>query len=211
MIAGAAEVPRDIEARVRLRPGEEMLWAGRARQGVLLHSYDVLGLAAVLAGATVGVFQAFILTGGEDVLILLGAVALFSAPLLLGVVAFIARPVVDARKRARIVFVFTSERLVTVDDALVTWHEIRSIKNLTLRVSGAGGTIYLGRVPTVSDVGIFLLGSVKRWLGADDDSDTMPAAFELGPEAREVHVLIQSAREQLRTNPAPPPTTPSAP
>ena len=119
----------------------------------------------------------------------------------------------DARRRSTQTLVLTSERLVTVDGAVITWDTIETIAKLSLVARATSGTIYFGNVPTPVDMLNQVSGTVKRLMN-DDDADVMPKAIELGPDAREVYALLSKQHEVLRPSrpsPSQPPRTPSAP
>ena len=194
-------------SRVRLRSGETVLWSGRPRQGVVFHLYEVSGFILFL-GAYALVSLQVALSRFDQVI-----VGLLLFPLAGAIGWLIVRALLDARRRSTQTLVLTSERLVTVDGAVITWDTIETIAKLSLVAHVTSGTIYFGNAPTPVDMLNQVSGTVKRLMN-DDDADVMPKAIELGPDAREVYALLSKQHEVLRPSrpsPSQPPRTPSAP
>lgn len=178
-VSNSLRIPDEI--RRQLGPGEQVLWHGRPRRGVLLRATDVVALPLALAWLAWLGWVATQLDGGYAV------ASMPSLLLLLGGCALWARYLVDARTRAATWYGVTGERIIIVSGVFT-----RSIKSLNLaglhelrlveRRSGEGTIVFGPEPPTLWR---------QRSLAVSLRRPRAPR-FDTIPDARNVVMLIRS-------------------
>jgi hypothetical protein len=181
----------DELVRREIGPTEQMLWAGRPRQGVVLRAADAFMIpVSLLWGGTAILIEAKMIASGASWIM-----EIFGAPLVvLGLYILLGRFWVDTRQRARTVYGVTSERVVFVSGIIA-----RQVKSLS--------------IDTLSDVslhersdgsGVITFGPVLPlywWYGGAPfpgfDHQFTPR-FELVGEARKVYEIICRAQRASR-------------
>lgn len=185
------DAPDDL-IRAELVPGEQLLWAGRPRQGIVIRSGDFMAIPMGCAWcAGVGFAVVFAVREGNWPFAL-GALA-FGMP---GLYLLFGRSWLDAFQRSRTAYAVTDRRLLFVRrlPRLVVGSQVRSfnlvsIAAVTLRERwrGTGGTITFGG-RTREEAWAAMSGIP----GADDYH--LPT-FELDQGAREVYSLVLAAQQ----------------
>ena len=105
---GRTMSPDDI-IRAEIRPGEQILWSGRPRQGIVVHlvdSWSFVGGTFLAAMAGMTALQPEVSNRWVGIL-LLGPIALY---------AVVGRFVIDAWQRSRTHYGITSDRILIVVD-----------------------------------------------------------------------------------------------
>src|SRR5262245_7132691 len=100
---------RDEIIRAELEPGEQLLWAGRPRKGLLMRKHDVISLVfsfALVVVPSIG----FIVDAGKGMPINWDLVGWVSTCWLTVFGVVIARLIMDTRHRAAMVYAVTSQR-----------------------------------------------------------------------------------------------------
>ncbi|HVK08909.1 MAG TPA: PH domain-containing protein [Gemmataceae bacterium] len=171
-----------------LRPGERLVWAGRARGGVILRPADLFLVPFSLAWCTiVGFIATMTVRDGAPWFVAVFA-GLF---LLVGLYLLAGRHWFDTARRARTLYAVTSDRVVI--RSRLFGRKLKSlplskVTDVTLREGrGGAGTITFG---AVSKEALWLAGSGIP--GAEDYAVPM---LELGPGARDVYNLILDAHQ----------------
>jgi hypothetical protein len=186
----------EVVFRGELGPGEQLLWAGRARPGVLLRAADgflipfallwcvmlAWGLVATIAQGEPGAWF---------------AVVLLTAFLVPGLYWLGGRFILDAWRRSRTVYGVTSERVVIVSEtfrrAVRTLHlDTLTDIILTERRDGSGD-ITFGPLPPA-----YGWHAGQGWTGAAWEG--IPR-LELADEVRPVYEIILGARRALKRTP----------
>jgi Bacterial PH domain len=184
------EAPEDL-VRGELGPGEELLWAGRPRQGLVLRAADAFLIPFSLLWAGFAVFwEAMVIRQGGPLFF-----AVWGVPfVLVGLYITFGRFWVDARMRAATHYAVTSERVVITLGLFA-----RRVKSLSLDTlsdvslterGGGSGTITFGPVPLWH---VWYGGA--GWPGVGYQ---LVPSFELAGEARPVYETIRRAQRAAR-------------
>ncbi len=123
-------VDRDIERELMrvLGEGEELLWTGRPKKGLVLRRSDAIMIPFSLVWCGFAIFWVMIsMTMGAPMLF-----TMFGIPfVLIGLYLVVGRFFADARKRAITIYALTRERVIIRDGLLNTTLKSISIKSLT--------------------------------------------------------------------------------
>jgi hypothetical protein len=174
---------------IELDHGERQLWAGVPRQGVVFRSTDVLLLPFSLMWGGFAVFWEFTaIAHGAGLFFVLWGVPF----VLVGLYLIVGRFVVDAVRRAKTVYVVTSDRVVIrtgTTNIAVTSLPLRSLADMTLQERADGnGTIVFGAGNAAAFVNIGW-----TWPGVP----RVPA-FEMIPDAVHVYKVIRDAQADVQ-------------
>jgi hypothetical protein len=184
------EGPEDL-IRGEISPGEELLWAGRPRQGFVLRAADAFLIPFSLLWGGFAIFwEAGVLATGAPWFF-----ALWGVPfVLVGLYIMFGRFWVDARQRAATLYAVTSERVVLISGVFarrVKSLSINTLTDLSLTERGDGsGTITFGPVPP-----FYWWYGGAGWPGFGHHA--VPS-FELAGEARQVYEIIRAAQRAAR-------------
>lgn len=170
-----------------LDKGERLLWAGRARQGLMLRPIDAILIPFSVLWGGFAIFW-------ETAVVLARApwfFAVWGVPfVLVGLYIMFGRFVMDARQRAGTFYGVTSERVLIVSGLLA--RQVKSLNldmlsevTLTERANGSG-TITLGRVPWYG----WPYGAAG-WPGF---GNSLVPTIELADGARDVYEMIRRAQ-----------------
>jgi hypothetical protein len=175
-----------------LGPGEQLLWAGRPRQGVMLRSVDAFLIPFSLMWGGFAIFwEVSVLTIGAPWFF-----ALWGVPFVLaGLYIMFGRFWFDARQRAATAYAVTPERVVIVSGVFsrrIKSLAIDTITDMTLteRKDG-GGTITFGAAPAL----FWLMNPGAGWPSFGHD---MVPTIELDADARGVYEMIRSAQREAK-------------
>jgi hypothetical protein len=170
-----------------LSPGERLLWTGVPRQGLLLRPSDALMVPFSLLWGGFAIFwETSVLAMGGPVFF-----AIWGVPfVLVGLYMIVGRFFVDARVRARTVYVLTDRRAIVVSGPFsptVRSVDLARIPEVSIaeRVNGTG-TITFGSPA----IGAAWFGGMP-WPGV---AGKFPPAFELVAEVRTVYQRVREAQ-----------------
>ncbi len=184
------ELAEDI-IRDELGPGEQVLWVGCPRQGIVLRAADMFLVPFSLTWGGFALFwEVTVLTSGAPLFFSLWGVPF----VLLGLYLIIGRFWLDARQRARTSYAVTSERIIIVSGVFARRVKSLSIDtlsdvSLTERRDGSG-TITFGPLPPFYG---WFAGTGWPVFG----HDSVPS-FELAAESREVYEIVRRAQRAAR-------------
>lgn len=180
------QIPESI--RSELGPGEQVLWSGQPRQGVLLRGSDVFAIPFSVLWTAFAVFWLYTAIQSNAPL----PFVLFGVPFVaVGIYIVGGRFFVEARQRANTFYAVTSERII-IASGLVS----RKVKSLNLKTisdlslsqrSDGSGTITFGPQHPFA----FMFGGMSSWPGA---SQYLGPRFELVPEGRSVYEIIRKVQ-----------------
>jgi hypothetical protein len=173
-----------------LGKGEQLLWAGRPRQGLVLRASDGFLIPFSLLWGGFAIFwETMAITTGAPIFF-----GLFGIPfVVVGLYLMIGRFWVDAYQRGRTVYAVTSERILIITSMFgrrVRSLNIETVPDVTLaeRPDG-GGTITFAALPP------FFGPYARSWPGY---AGTMVPTFELSDQAREVYEIMREAQRKAR-------------
>jgi hypothetical protein len=173
-----------------LGKGEQLLWAGRPRQGLVLRASDGLLIPFSLMWGGFAIFwEAMAINQGAPIFF-----CLFGIPfVVVGMYLMIGRFWVDAYQRSRTVYGVTSERIVIISSPCgrrMRSLNIETVPDVTLTErSNGGGTITFAALPP------FFGQYARSWPG---HAGSIIPTFELPDQAREVCEIIREVQRQAR-------------
>jgi hypothetical protein len=181
-------VPEEI--RRQLAPGEQLLWHGQPRQGLLLRGSDayMIPFSLLWCGVVIHILSGWHGAGSGPMALMpwLFVVA--------GLYFLVGRFFVDARQRARSVYAVTGDRVLIASGLFsrkLTSLSLASLNEMTLSQKPSGeGSIVFGRPQAV----------VQPPPGMDAAPVVQPPAppsFDLIADAEAVHALIRDAQRRL--------------
>ncbi|HEY3393526.1 MAG TPA: hypothetical protein VGK58_12520 [Lacipirellulaceae bacterium] len=184
------QLPEDVIRR-ELSPTEQLLWAGRPRQGFVLRAADSLIIPFSIMWGGFAIFW-------EANAIAMGAgwfFALWGIPfVVIGLYLMVGRFWVDARQRAATTYGVTSERIIIISGLLS-----RNVKSLNIDAlpdvslserSDGGGVITFLTAPYLHSWFVN-----AQWPGMGQH---IVPNFELAERARDVYEIIRNAQRQSR-------------
>lgn len=170
-----------------LEPGEQLLWAGAPRQGVLLRPSDALFIPFSLLWGGFAIFwEVSVLNAGAPLFFVLWGVPF----VVVGLYLIVGRFAVEARQRSATAYALTNKRAVIVSGLLsrsVKSVELRGLYAVTLSERRDGsGSIVLGSQPVW---GHWLAGS--SWPGF---ASQLAPSFDLIDNANSVYAQLRAAQ-----------------
>jgi hypothetical protein len=172
-----------------LAPGEQALWIGRPRSGLILRGADALAIPFSLLWAGFAVYWLYSAAASGAPL----PFVLFGVPfVLVGVYVVMGRFFVDARQRAATSYAVTSQRVLIVSGLFsrkVKSLGIKALAELSLseRADGSGSITFGAQHPMASMMG----GLPSGWPGMDQYATPK---FDSIPEVRKVYETIRKAQ-----------------
>lgn len=172
-----------------LDSGEQLLWHGQPRQGLLLRSSDIFMIPFSLLWGGFAIFwESAAITNGAPFFFVLWGIPF----ILVGLYMIVGRFFVEAAQRSRTYYAVTDERIIILSGIMnrnVKTLNLRSLSdiNLTLR-SGSRGTITFGPSHPMS---WWYTGAWWRRSGK-----YATPAFETIEDARAVYVQIRQAQKR---------------
>lgn len=174
--------------RGELSAGEQVLWAGQPRQGVVMRGSDMFAIpfSVLWAGFAVFWMASAINTGAP------AAFVLFGVPfVLVGVYIVFGRFFVEARQRVNTFYAVTSQRVIIVSglfDRKVKSLSLKTLSDLSLsqRPDGSGTITFGAQHPFAT-----MFGGMSSWPGA---GQYQGPRLDLVPQAREVYEIIRKAQ-----------------
>ena len=178
-----------------LGPGEQLLWAGRPRQGVMLRPVDAFLIPFSLMWGGFAIFwEVSVLASNAPWFFVLWGVPF----VLFGLYIMFGRFWYDARQRAATVYAVTSERVIIIS-GVSTQRErslaIDKISDVTLRERrGGGGTITFGAASAFS----WMYPGMSPGAGWPSLGHRTVPHFELDADARAIYEVIHSAQRDAK-------------
>lgn len=180
------QIPEPI--RGELSPGEQVLWSGQPRQGVVVRGADALMIPFSLLWAGFAVFW------------LISAIranappffVLFGVPfVLIGIYIVVGRFFVEAHQRANTYYALTQNRIIIVSGLVsrkLKSLNLRTISDLSLsqRSDGTGTITFGSQHPFAS-----MFCGISSWPGAEQ---YLGPRFDLIVNSREVYELVRKAQ-----------------
>lgn len=178
----------EAQLHSELDPGENLLWAGRPSQGVVLRKADALMIPFSLMWGGFAIFwEVSVLATGAPLFFTLWGIPF----VLVGLYMIFGRFFVDARIRDRRFYGLTDRRAIVRSGLFRTKTESFPLEGMTrigLEESrGGSGTVSLG--PAASPQMAMFGGS--GWPGMQGMA---APAFEMIPEAKKVYDLVRAAQ-----------------
>jgi hypothetical protein len=174
--------------RAELGAGEEVLWAGQPRQGVVLRGSDAFAVpfSVIWAGFAVFWLLTAIRSNAPPEFVLFGVPFV-----LIGVYIVVGRFFVEARQRANTFYAVTPLRVVISSGVFgrqVKSLNLKTISDLSLsqRADGSGTITFGAQHPFAA-----MFGGMSSWPGAQQ---YLGSRFDLVPQAREVYETIRKAQ-----------------
>ncbi len=193
-------VPTDAYAALTpyLHPGEQLLWAGRPKQGFALRGWDILHLPIAIFAAAVGTILTVIeLREPSEP----GAIVAALIMALAGYYAAVVRFFVDRWQRSLTYYAVTDQRAILLTKEspdYVRSVNLETLKKITYsRRSDNTGTLEFDR-PGIGT----MQGRYDMWRGASLPflEPELTPAFEMIADARQVRDLIEQAQQALQTS-----------
>ena len=181
--------------RAQLESGEQLIWHGQPRQGLLLRPSDAFMIPFSLLWGGFAIFW-------EMTVILSRAPVffwLFGVPfVLIGLHLIFGRFFTDARSRAHTFYGVTNDRIIITSGKRGTRIQSLSLSTLgdiTLdeRADGSGTITFAAANP------LGRWGNFGAWPGVGTGRQT-PPSFEMIPQARKVYEMIRGAQRRLNSN-----------
>ncbi len=174
--------------RSELSPGEQVLWSGQPRQGIVFRASDALMIPFSVVWAGFAVFWLYSAAASGAPL----PFVLFGVPfVLVGIYIVVGRFFVEARQRASTVYAVTTERVLISSGVLSRKTKslnLRTLADLTLTTGSDGrGSISFGSSGPFGS----MFAGMSSWPGAEQ---FIGPRFELIDEARSVYELIRKSQ-----------------
>jgi len=178
--------------RSELGAGEQVIWSGQPRQGVVVRGSDAFAIPFSLLWAGFAVF--WLVSAAQS-----GAplpFVLFGVPfVLVGVYIVLGRFFVEARQRERTFYAVTPQRVIIASGLFsrkVKSLNLKTISELSLseRRDGTGTITFGAQHPMAS-----MFGGMSSWPGAEQ---YLGPRFDLVPQARSVYESIRKAQESAQ-------------
>lgn len=182
--------------RAQLESGEQLIWSGQPRQGLVLRPSDALMIPFSLLWGGFAIFW-------EVSVILTGAPVffwLFGIPfVLIGLYLIFGRFFTDARARAQTFYGLTNDRILITSGKRgrrVQSLSLSTLGDITLdeREDGSGTITFASANP----LGRF--GNLGTWPGVGTTTRQVPPSLEMIPQARKVYEMIRGAQRRLNSN-----------
>ena len=181
--------------RAQLEAGEQLIWSGQPRQGLLLRPSDALLIPFSLLWGGFAIFW-------EATVILTGAPLffwVFGVPfVLIGLYLIIGRFFFDARQRASTFYGLTNDRIIITSGKhgkRIQSLSLASLGDITLdeRADETGTIIFAPAHP------LGRLVNFGTWPGLGASGRQAMPSFEMIPQARKVYEMIRGAQRRLHT------------
>ncbi|HEV7903272.1 MAG TPA: PH domain-containing protein [Pyrinomonadaceae bacterium] len=181
--------------RAQLESGEQLIWHGQPRQGLLLRPSDALMIPFSLLWGGFAIFW-------ETSVILTGAPVFFwffGIPfVLIGLYLIFGRFFTDARTRAHTFYGVTNDRIIITSgkhNKRVQSLSLSTLGDITLdeRADGSGTITFAAANP------LGRRGNFGAMPGVGTGRQT-PPSFEMIPQAKKVYEMIRGAQRRLHSN-----------
>jgi Bacterial PH domain len=174
--------------RSELSPGEQVLWSGQPRQGVVFRGSDAFAIPFSLLWAGFAVFWlvSAMRTNAPTEFVLFGVPFV-----LVGIYIVVGRFIVEARQRANTFYAVTAQRVIIASGLFrktVKSLSLKTISDLSFsqRSDGSGTITFGAQHPFAA-----MFGGMSSWPGAEQ---YLGPRFDLVPQAREVYEMVRNAQ-----------------
>jgi len=185
------DMPAGVEDLLgdKLAADEQILWAGRPRQGIVLSGQDAFLLPFSLVWCGFVVFWFVLASAAARESLFFLAFGVFF--LLIGAYFVIGRLIVDAFRRAKTFYAVTNQRVIIISGLLVRKEsslDIRKLSALSLsqRPDGTGTITLAAGHPTAQAL---------IWLSSLLGAGPLEPRLEGIADAKEIYGIIRGARE----------------
>lgn len=178
--------------RAQLEAGEQLIWSGQPRQGLVLRSSDAFMIPFSLLWGGFAIFwEATVIWSGAPIFFMLWGVPF----VLVGLHLIFGRFFTDSRQRANTFYGLTNDRII-----ITSGKRGKKVQSLSLSTLGdisleersdGSGTITFGMHNPLGR-----WGNIAAWPGAGANRQAQPS-FEMIPQAKKVYELIRSAQRRL--------------
>ncbi|XHS79026.1 PH domain-containing protein [Burkholderiaceae bacterium UC74_6] len=177
------------EVRRELSAGEQMLWSGRPRQGLVLRGADALMIPFSLLWCGFAIFWEYNAATAPNAPVFF---ALWGVPFVcLGLYIVFGRFFIEARQRTATHYAVTAERVLIVSGVFsreVKSLALKTLSDVSLRESSGGeGTITFGPQQAFAGMSFAMPG----WPGS---AKFMAPRFDLIQDAKTVYQIIRGAQ-----------------
>ncbi|MDO9029911.1 MAG: PH domain-containing protein [Hydrogenophaga sp.] len=180
------QVPESI--RDELSPGEQVVWSGQPRQGVVVRGSDALAIPFSLLWAGFAVF--WLVSAAQS-----GAplpFVLFGVPfVLVGLYIVVGRFFVEAKQREKTFYALTPHRVIIASGLFsrkVRSMQLKTLSEISLSERSDGtGTISFGAQHPMAS----MFGGMSSWPGAEQ---YLGPRFDLVPQARSVYEAVRKTQ-----------------
>jgi len=179
-------IPQDIQSQ--LSAGENVLWSGQPRQGIVLRGSDAFMIPFSLMWGGFAIFwEASVIASNAPVFFVLWGVPF----VLIGIYLIIGRFFFEAKQRARTYYAVTSERILIVSGLFsqkVKSLNLRTLSDLSLSEgkNGLGTISFGGGSPFAS-----LFGGFSGWPGMEAH---LGSRFDRIENAKTVYEIIRKTQ-----------------
>ncbi len=195
---GGADLTAGIIAS-HLLPGEQLLWAGRPKQGFVFRASDFWVVPFMICWSTLGVyfFISLIKQEGASVELLV-----FELPFLFfGGYMLFGRFWIDAKARSRTYYGVTDQRGLIISGLLFSQTRSIYLKGLletqfTMRSDGTGTIEFFTRLDGINRFRKFGFNRSQSWWPLS--SKLLPPAFEMIPHPRDVEAILLQAKQEAQ-------------
>lgn len=200
MIQTSEHDPADVIAAC-LAPGEQLLWAGRPKQGFALRGWDIVNIPFSLIMVVAGTMLIFVEIRQPTDPMALPFLLVWTVSAYW--IAF-GRFFYDARKRSRTYYALTDSRVIVLSgnrSTNIRSMQLRTLKEITItKRADEAGTIEFDRPGFLSYRYRFesSRGMDMPWFSMDS---VRSMAFEMISDVRRVYDLIVQAQHQAQQNP----------
>ncbi len=176
------QIPTPI--RSELAPGEQVIWSGQPRQGVILRASDIFTIPFSLLWASIAVFWFYTAISQGAPL----AFSLFGVPfVLIGVYIVLGRFLTEAKQRQHTYYALTAQRIIIISGVFSTKVQSINLKiitelSLSERANGYGSITFAPQSPSLA-----FMVNAPSWSGMP----ALSSRFDFIPQARAVYASIR--------------------
>lgn len=175
--------------KAQLSYGEQVLWSGQPRQGIIVRATDTLMIPfSLLWGGFTVFWEMSVIESNAPAFFILWGIPF----VIVGIYMIIGRFFVEAKQRANTLYAVTNERILIVSGILnhnVKSLNLRTLSDLSLSEgkSNVGTITFGGRSPFA-----LMFSGVSSWPGMGAQ---MPPRFDSISNAKSVYETIRSAQQ----------------
>lgn len=183
-----------------LAPGEQLLWAGRPKQGFAVRALDFWVVPFMICWSSAVVLSFFGLIRQEGQLTL-SMIAVMVPILLLGVYMLLGRFWIDAKARSKTFYGVTSQRVIIIDGLIsqqihsIILKEILEVQ-FTHRSDGTGTLEFFTTLGGLNRFRKLGFNRSESWWPTR--SKFIPPAFEMVSRPRHVEAIVFQAKENAQ-------------
>lgn len=174
------------EIRRELGPGEQVLWSGRPKQGMLLRPADAFQIPFSLLWCGFAIFWESSVARTGNAFFMLWGIPFVA----IGLYMVVGRFITEARLRSRTFYAVTAQRVLIVSGLFsrtIKSLDIKGLSDMTLSEgSGGRGSIVFGPEGALAS----MFGGASNWPGSRQQ---VAPRFDLIDDARGVYQIIRNA------------------